>query len=202
MELLCRQAASGNAESLERLLLAHHDRLLSFARRKIGVDWQGKIDPEDVVQEAYVEIFNTISSFVHKGDESFYHWASQIVDHRFIDRVRHFRRKKRDAGREVVAAQRTHTAHLSLLERCMQDSHTPMDSLRREDAVAAMIACMAQLPEDYRRALQRLYLRQESLAAVAADMQRSEDALRRLAGRALERLAECMGRASRYLSEG
>lgn len=202
LESLCGKAAGGDGEALERLLLGHHDRLLSYARRKIGLDWQGKIDCEDVLQEAYVEIFNTVSSFVYKGPDSFYHWSSQIVDHRFIDRVRHFRRKKRDAGREVAAANGTHMAHMSLLERCMQETQTPIDFARKQDAVAAMMACVATLPEDYRTVVQRIYLNQDALAAVATDMGRSEDAVRRLGGRALERLAECMGRASRFLSSG
>lgn len=200
IEQLCAKARGGDAAALERLLVVHYDRLLSHARRKIGVDWQGKIDPEDVLQEAYVEIFNTVPSFSYKGPESFYHWAAQIVDHRFIDRVRHFRRKKRDAAREIAAANCTHTAHMSLLERCMQETQTPIDFARRQDAVAAMMACLATLPEDYRVVIQRLHLQQESLSDIAADMGRSEDAVRRLCGRALERLAECMGRASRYLS--
>jgi DNA-directed RNA polymerase specialized sigma24 family protein len=72
--------------------------------------------------------------------------------------------------------------------------------LRHADAVGALMACIARLQDDYRIVVQRLYLRQEPLSAIAADLNRSEDALRRLAGRAIERLTRCMGRASRFLS--
>jgi DNA-directed RNA polymerase specialized sigma24 family protein len=64
------------------------------------------------------------------------------------------------------------------------------------------MTCIAALPEDYRIVVEKLYLNQNSLSDVATQMERSEDAVRRLGGRALERLAECMGRASRYLSTG
>jgi RNA polymerase sigma factor (sigma-70 family) len=89
-----------------------------------------------------------------------------------------------------------------LLDHVLRDSLTPSRVMRREDAVAAMMACIARLPEDYRQVIQRMYLEEKPLKEIAADMGRSEDALRRLAGRAVEQLGRCMGRASRYLSLG
>lgn len=200
LETLCNQAAGGDAAALEQLLWTHHARLLGFARRKIGVDWQRKIDPEDILQEAYVDIFNTIGKFGYRGEDSFYHWATRIIDHRFIDHVRHWRRKKRDASREVHAAGSASTSHQSLLERCLPEMKTPSMALRREDAIGALLACIARLPDDYRVVIQRIYLQQQPLSAVAAELNRSEDAIRRLSGRALERLTRCLGRASRYFS--
>ncbi len=207
MTTWCQQAAAGDADALAQLLWAHHARLLGFARRKIGVDWQGKIEPEDLLQEAYIDIFQAIRDFTCSDGEAFYHWATRIIDHRFIDQVRHWRRRKRDAAREVHAAHGgadaagTSTAGTqALLARCRPDLVTPSVALRQQDAAAALMSGIAQLPEDYRVVVQRLYLRQEPLAAVAADLGRSEDAVRRLAGRALERLTSYLGRASRYLS--
>lgn len=198
IEKLCRAAADGNAQALERLLWRYHERLLSFARRKVGVDWNGKIDAEDVLQEAYVEAFRSIAGFESRGDDAFYQWMVRIVEHRFLDHVRRWRRKKRDAAREVQprASQDRATALAGLLATL----NTPSVALRREDAVAAMMSCIARLPDDYRVAIHRLYLLQEPLAAVATDWGRSEDALRRLASRAVEKLQQCMGRASNYLS--
>jgi RNA polymerase sigma-70 factor (ECF subfamily) len=200
IEAWCAQAVAGEQSALEKLLWAHHARLLGFARRKIGVDWQGKIDPEDILQEAYIDIFSTIGDFSYRGEDSFYRWATRIVDHRFIDHARRWRRRKRDVSREVRAAGSAGSPHQSLLERCLRDTGTPSVTLRQEDALSALMACLARLPDDYRLVVQRLYLQQEPLSAVAAELNRSEDAVRRLAGRALERLARCLGRASRYLS--
>ena len=200
IEAWCVQAIGGDQSALEKLLWAHHARLLGFARRKIGVDWQSKIDPEDILQEAYIDVFSTIADFSYRGEDSFYRWATRIIDHRFIDHARHWRRRKRDTAREVHAAGSASSAHQSLLERCLPNVSTPSVALRREDALGALMACLARLPDDYRLVVQRLYLQQEPLSAVAAELNRSEDAARRLAGRALERLTRCLGRASGYLS--
>lgn len=200
IEAWCARAVAADQSALEKLLWAHHARLLGFARRKIGVDWRGKIDPEDILQETYIDIFNTIGDFAYRGEDSFYRWATRILDHRFIDHVRHWRRGKRDVSRELRPAGSASSPHQSLLERCLPNVGTPSMALRREDAVGALMACLAHLPDDYRLAIQRLYLEEQPLAAVAAELDRTEDAVRRLAGRALERLTRCLGRASRYLS--
>jgi RNA polymerase sigma factor (sigma-70 family) len=67
-----------------------------------------------------------------------------------------------------------------------------------EEAVAALMSCIARLPEHYQVVIRRYYLDQESLDSIAKDMQRSVDATRRLASRALKKLAECLGRASHF----
>lgn len=204
VEALCALAAGGDTDATTKLLHMHHPRLQGFVRRKIGVDWQGKIEAEDVLQEAYIEIFRAISGFSYQGPDSFYHWATRIIDHRFIDHARHWRRKKRDVAREQgqggPAGGPMVSRHDTLLERCLPDSVTASRIMRRDEAVGALMACIAKLPPDHRQAVQRLYLDEAPLAEVAREMQRSPDAVRRLASRALESLAACVGHASRYLS--
>ena len=200
VEALCRRAAAGQADALEELLCVHHRRVLGFLKRKVGVQWLGKIEPEDVLQEAYVEAYKAMPRFEYQGEDSFYRWLSQIVDHRFFYHVRHWSAQKRDAAREVAGGRRSSDSLNGLLEQCLRDTQTPSEFLKHQDAAGALLGCLAHLPEDYRTVVQRLHLDQAPIATVAAEMGRSEDALRRLSGRALEKLRECLGRASRFLS--
>lgn len=197
------RAVAGDAAALERLLAAQHGRLRGFALRKVGLDWRGKIEPEDLLQETYVEVFAHIRSFAGGDEETFYHWITRIVENRFFDQVRHWRRKKRDTAREIAAAApsgESVSAYQTLFERCRPDAQTPSAVLRRDEAQAALLCCIARLSPDYRTVVQRLYLRQEPYEAIAADLDRSPEAVRRLVSRALAQLRECLGRASRYLS--
>jgi RNA polymerase sigma factor (sigma-70 family) len=190
LEALCRQAAGGDAEALTALLLVHHTRLLEHAVRKVGPDWRGKLDPEDLLQEAYFDVFTAIVSFTYQGPDSFYHWVAQIVDRRYVDQVRRWRARKRDVAREqrVGGAGVNTSSYQNLLERHLRDSQTPSRFLGTQESVGVVMCALARLPDDYRQVLRRVYLNDEPLAAVAAEMHRSEDAIRRLAGRALERL--------------
>lgn len=198
--MLCQQAAAGDIEAAEKLLWLHHARLLGLARRKIGVDWQGKLDPEDLLQEAYIDVLRSMSDFEARDSESFYRWASRIVDHKFIDQVRRFRRKKRDVAREQHTGRAGAEGRETLLSQVMPDTTTPSQIMRREDASAALMSCIAKLPDDYRIVVTRYFLDQEPFADIAPDLDRSEDAVRRMCSRAVEKLRECLGRASKYMS--
>lgn len=198
VEATCRKAVAGDAEAIERLLWFYHDRLLEYARRKVGPDWHGKIEAEDVLQEAYVDAFAGIGKFEFRGEDSFYHWLTNVIERRFIDHVRRIRAAKRDVSREVRPP--ASSTYASLMQQCLADSTTPSRFLRQEEAISAMMTCLAGLPDDYREVVQRVHLRQEPIAAVAADLGRTEDAVRRLAGRALERLREGLLRASQFQS--
>lgn len=197
---LCAAASGGDQEALERLLWVHHHRFHSFARRKIGVDWQRRIDADDLLQEAYVEVFKAIATFEPRGEDAFYHWVTRIIDHRFVDQVRALRRKKRDVTREVGRGAASAASRDSLLERCLPDETTPSRIMRREDAVGALMGCIAQLPEDQRVVVERMYLNEEPAAQIAQEMGRTEDAIRGLATRAVANLRRGMGRASQFIS--
>lgn len=200
VESLCRSLAQGRIEALEALLCLHHRRVLGFLKRKIGVRWQGKIEPEDVLQEAYIEAYKSAGRFTYQGADSFYRWLMQIVEHRFYYQVRHWSAQKRDAGRELAARVAHRGCLTSLLDQFANESPSPSQFLRHEDAAGALLTCIARLPDDYQLAIRRLHLDQAPIATVAAELNRSEDAVRRLAGRAMEKLRECLGRASRFLS--
>jgi DNA-directed RNA polymerase specialized sigma24 family protein len=83
---------------MERLLGLVHDRLVGRAARKIGPEWQGRIDPDDLVQETYIQVVADIGAFTWSGEESFYHWCATILDHRFIDAVRRIARRSAARG--------------------------------------------------------------------------------------------------------
>lgn len=189
-EALCRAAAAGDADALARVLALHHDRLLEHAIRRVGPDWRGKIEPEDVLQEAYFDIFSAIRGFTYGGHDSIYRWAVQIVDRRYVDQVRRHRAKKRDVVREkspALGSPNRSTYH-GLLETCLPDSRTPSRFASTGEAVSAVMSGLARLPEDYRKVLRCMYLDGEPLEAVALELGRSPEAVRRLAARALERL--------------
>jgi len=200
-QMLCRRAAGGEADALAELLRRHHAVFLGYARRKVGAEWRGKIDPEDVLQESYARVFGDIGGFVYAGEGSFYHWVTRIIANLYVDSARHWRSAKRDAAREAGMAAGRQSSYANLLDQCLPaDLKTPSQALQLEDAMGCLMHCIAQLPEDYRVAVQRVYLKEESPAAVAAEWGRSEDAVRRLAGRAVERLQKCLGRSSRFFS--
>lgn len=193
--VLMTHAVAGDADALEALIVLHHARLRAAARRLIGPDWAGRIDADDLLQEAYIGMFRDIAGFRPGTPESFFAWAREVVRHRFIDAARHMRRKKRAATNEL----RGRALH-ELLTQIGRACPSVSAGLRREEAHAALLACMARLPERYRAVVRRIHLDGADWSEVSNELGKSEDALRRLAGRALGQLADCLGRASHFLT--
>lgn len=198
---LLRAAQGGDARALEALLGGVHDRLLGRAARKIGPEWQGRIDPDDLLQETYIQAVADLSTFADQGEESFYRWMSTILDHRFIDAVRRHMAKKRGEGRANLSPGAM-SRHESFLGQCVPDLNTPSVVPRKQEAIAAMMVAIARLEPDQRMVVRRVMLDGEPIADVARDMERSEDAVRRLGSRAVEKLRGFMGDAARFLSVG
>ena len=196
---LCQAAAQGEATAIERLIAIHHARFLGLARRKLGVEWQGRIEPEDLLQEAYVDAFVCAATLTYTDDDSFYRWASRIIEHKFIDHLRRWRTAKRDTRREARAGGSTYAL---LLEQAPGAAPTPSRVLRREEMAGAALAILAQLPADARAAVARHYLHGAPLATVASELGRSPEAVRKLVARALKRLRARLADISLQLSQG
>jgi RNA polymerase sigma-70 factor (ECF subfamily) len=154
-EWLCHQAASGDMEALTQLLGAHHAALLGFARRKVGPEWRGKIDPEDLLQEAYIQVCANIGGFTYTDESSFYHWAARIISNLYVDAARSWRAAKRDLVREAALPAGPSSSYAGLLERCLPaNDKTASHAMQLDEAIGCLMHCIARLQDG--RAVDRL----------------------------------------------
>ncbi len=100
-----------------------------------------------------------------------------------------------------IAGRANASRYDSVLARCLPGGATASQTLRRQDAVGAVMGCIAGMPPEYRELVVRVHLRGEPIAKIASEMGKTDDAVRRMVGRAIEDLSARVGRASRYLSE-
>lgn len=95
-----RELAAGDASVLGDLFGMHRDRLWRMVNFRLDRRLVGRIDADDVLQEAYVEAARRVASYVDNG-QSFYVWLRLIVMQTMIDLHRHHvGAKKRDIRRE------------------------------------------------------------------------------------------------------
>ncbi len=77
---------------------------------------------------------------------------------------------------------------------------TPSRCAATHEAVAALEAALVQLPEDYRRAVQLVYIEGQPVSTVAAQMGRTDRAIHNLCFKAKAHLRDLLGSGSHYLS--
>jgi RNA polymerase sigma-70 factor, ECF subfamily len=99
---LLRRAAGGDQEGWAALLAQHGDRLRRMIALRMDRRLQGRIDPSDVLQEAYLEAASHLADYLRQPDTPFFLWLRAIAGHKLLALHRlHLGTQMRDAGREV-----------------------------------------------------------------------------------------------------
>ena len=99
---LLRRATAGDAAALGALFAHYRDRLRKMVRLRLDSRLVRRLDPSDVLQEAYLDVARRFPEYVAAPVVPFYVWLRALTGQRLIDLHRqHLGAKMRDAGQEV-----------------------------------------------------------------------------------------------------
>jgi len=197
---LLRDAIAGDAPALTALLTGSYETLQDRIARRIPADLRGQLDADDIVQETHVSVFRHIGTFQPEGPTSFERWIHTIGIHKLRKAIRAGRAVKRGGHHSPIAPKPIDDSMATLLGVLEAPGRTPSSSVARLEAIEAVRAAMEQLPDDFRQAVQLVYLQGVPVADAAAAMQRTERAVYNLCFKAKEHLRSLMASRSHYLS--
>jgi RNA polymerase sigma-70 factor, ECF subfamily len=101
-EALFLRATCGDREALAAFWQRHRKRLRQMVRLRLDRRLQGRVDPSDVLQEAYIDLAEKLPEFAKDPDFSPYLWLRVLTGRRLMQvHRRHLGTAMRDAGREV-----------------------------------------------------------------------------------------------------
>lgn len=87
--ILVQRATAGDPDALQALLAEYHGDLRALMEHQIAaVVPAGRIDPEDILQDAYVAAFRTVAGCRFDGPRAFHAWLERIVLNRLADESR------------------------------------------------------------------------------------------------------------------
>jgi RNA polymerase sigma-70 factor (ECF subfamily) len=185
-------AQEGNRLALAKLLTMCHPRMRARAEARMDAAMKARIGPEDILQEVYLHVARQIEQFENRGPGSFVGWIESIVDHKVIDARRALRCQARDIDREVPAEGAIADSYWGLFDHVYADSGTPSRVVRKQEALGALLAGLADLPESHRQVLRLRFLEGYSVNDTAKRMNKSEAAIVALTKRALVALRRAM----------
>jgi RNA polymerase sigma-70 factor, ECF subfamily len=97
----------GDERALAELFSTERDRLWRMVQARLDRRLRGRVDPDDILQEAYLDATRRIAHFANEPEMSFFLWLRLIVGQTLIDvHRRHLEAQRRDAGRDVSIAGR------------------------------------------------------------------------------------------------
>ncbi len=189
---LIETARSGDDQAARRLLVLYHARLRARLLRQMDPVMRSKLEPEDILQQVYLEAFRALGQFTYQGKDSFLRWLYAILDRKLIDEHRAMRAERRDVRREAkpAPASANQTTYVDLMARVMADVGTPSRVVRKDEALGVISACVATLPEHYRDVIQMRFLEGRPVAEVAERLNRSIGSIHMICHRALRQLRE------------
>ncbi|HTU91106.1 MAG TPA: sigma-70 family RNA polymerase sigma factor [Gemmataceae bacterium] len=190
---LLDQARAGDTQALGQLLESYRAYLMLLARVQIGRRLQGKVDPADVVQDAFLGAYRDFEQFRGATEKEFLGWLRQILACVLANLVRHYQgTQRRDVRLErqltVELDQSSHALDRGLIA---EQSSPSQQAVRREQA-ALLAEALARLPEPWRDLLVLRHLEGLTFPEVARRLGRTVDSVKKQWPRALASLRRVM----------
>ncbi|MBC8108491.1 MAG: sigma-70 family RNA polymerase sigma factor [Anaerolineae bacterium] len=183
----------------QALFLQCYDRLLRLIRRNLPLAIEHLVSPEDVLQDTYALAFQKFSSFEYQQPGSFYRWIATIARNRVVSTLDTLFAQKRGGGRHGVSLSQcdSDSAVLGLLHIFHRGEKSPRQLAADREAFALIQSAMTLLPSDQLHAVQLRYGHGLSVRGAAAQMNRTEQAVKMLCFRALRQLRSVFPHSSR-----
>jgi RNA polymerase sigma-70 factor (ECF subfamily) len=198
IEIWVAAAQRGDRLALTKLLTTCHQRLRARAEARLPAAVKVKRSPEGILQELYLDVFRQIERFEDRGPGSFLNWVYAILDRKLAATQRAAHYQMRDIDREVPIGGDTASSYWNLLDNVYAESGTPSRVVRRDEALGALMSCIAELSDIHRQVVQLRFLDGLSLDEVAARLGKSKAAVVAHTKRALEALRASMDRMGEF----
>jgi RNA polymerase sigma-70 factor (ECF subfamily) len=187
---LLAAARSGSREAMGEALELCRQYLLAIANRQLNPALRGKGGASDLVQQTFLEAQRDFDRFHGTSLDELQAWLKQMLLHNAADFARgYLETDKRRADREVGLP----GADTSNGGDIASDTPTPSAHAMVGEQEEKVRLALEGLPPDYRQVIVWRYQEELSFAEIAQRMGRSENAVRKLWFRAVERLEAAMG---------
>jgi RNA polymerase sigma factor (sigma-70 family) len=185
------RASRGDPTAVEELLQEHLPRLQAFVRLRMGAMLRSREESGDLVQSVCRVILTRQGEFRDGGDEAFRRWLFATAQRVVADKVKYWRRDRRDAGREENP--RLDESEVASMSAVFGTLLTPSRIASARERLVRFERAFESLSDDHREVISLARVLDLPHHDVAQRLGRSEVATRALLHRALAALAGKLG---------
>ncbi|HVS39372.1 MAG TPA: sigma-70 family RNA polymerase sigma factor [Gemmataceae bacterium] len=183
---LLRQVREGEPGGFDRLFARYEAQLRRFAELRLDPKLRPRLDPADVVQEAYLEAMRRLDTYLDDRPMPFKLWLRQItLDRLLMMRRRHVGAARRSVDREAAFPEGSSCA---LARQLLASDSTPSGRVGREELARRVRDAVARLSEADREIILMRTFEGLSFEEIARLLDIEAPAARKRHGRALLRL--------------
>ena len=169
-----------------------YGRLERVVRVRFGAVHGVRFELHDVVQEAFLEAFESLERFEPREGARFLDWVARIAVNKLRDGRRRDRAKKRDVRKEARLDHPDDSSPLAIDRAFADGGPTPSEVVHRADMADRVDACLARLEESEREVLILRYYLDATWKDIAQTLDRTPEAAEQLSRRAKLRLARLL----------
>lgn len=179
----------GDKEAFKQLVYRHRERLLSVIRLRFGHQLQQRVDPDDVLQETLLRVYEAREDFRWQGRARFVAWLTTIAERTCTDIVRqHLVRQKQAVQKQVSLSRRR-----GLRDVLAGSATEPLNDLRRAERLTRLEDALGQLSPEHREVIVLSILQCLPTRKVAERLGITSSAVCMLRTRALLKLRDIFG---------
>jgi RNA polymerase sigma-70 factor (ECF subfamily) len=190
------RAVAGDQAAWFQILAPHRNRLRRMVALRLDQRLNGRIDPSDVLQEAFLEAARDLPKYLERPEQPVFHWLRWLTGMALkLTHRRHLGVQARDAGCEVRLMDRPwpEATSAALAAHLLgRDTRPSVAALRAERQRRLQEALNAMDPVD-REVLVLRHFEELTNAEVARELNLQESAASKRYMRALHRLKEILG---------
>lgn len=191
LKALLPRAAAGDSDAWRKLLDRFHFRLRRMVALRIDARLQGRVDPSDVLQDAYIDASEQLPGYLANPKIPFFLWMRLVTGHRLAKLHRfHLGRQIRDVAREVSIFHGAlpEASSAALAAHLLGKESEPINGVLRMELRERVIAALHQLDDIDREVLSLRHFEQLTTPEVAQVLDITEAAAAKRYLRAVERL--------------
>ena len=193
LEQVLRLAQHGDREAIGQVLESYQNYLTLLARIQIGLRLQAKVDPDAVVQEAFLDANRQIVYFRGESLEAFTAWLRKLLAGQLAQVIRRScGTEARDIRLERSIEQDLDSSSARLAQGLASPTSSPSESFRRREDLVDLANMLEQLPADYRSVILMRQIDGLSFVEISIRLERSEDSVQKLWVRGLQSLKALM----------
>ena len=173
--------------SVGRLFEQHRDRLLAMVRRRIDPTLAVRIDPEEVLNDAFLQACRKWGRFRQQTKMTPYAWLYRVVVDCLIEKWRREARAKRDLRREIPWPEQS---SIQLGLQLVTSGTSPSEAAQRKELRQRVREALKCLSDQDQEILWMRHFDQLSFREAAMVLNISENAATVRYARALQRLRD------------
>lgn len=195
IDALVDHVMHGDKQALGILFHHHRQRLWRIVNFRLDQRLLGRVDADDILQEAYLAAEKRLEYFLHDSPESFFIWLRLIVQQTMIDvHRRHLGTQSRDASRErqVSGGWTPESTSFSLSHHLLGHLTSPTQAALRAELSTQLNLALETMGDLDREVLALRHFEELSNSETAKALELSEQAASLRYVRALGRLRKIL----------